>query len=249
MGPFPPSSGNQYILVAVDYVSNWVEAIVLPSNDSRVVIKFIKKHIFTCFGTPREIISDGGKHFINHLVKNLLAKYGIRHKVATAYHPQTSGQMEVSNREVKQILQKIVNAHRKDWSEKLDDALLNLDPELAGRKRVNQLHELEEFRLHAYENAKLYKEKTKGGMDKHIVPRTFTLGENVLLFNSRLRLFPRKLRYKWSSPFEVVRMTQHGPVELKGETGPTFLVNGQRVKHYFGEDSDRDREALELNDE
>jgi len=101
---------------------------------------------------------------------------------------------------------------------------------------VDQLHELEEFRLHAYENTKLYKEKTKGGMDKHIVPRTITPGENVLLFNSRLRLFPGKLRSKWSGPFEVVRTTQHRAVELKGETGPTFLVNGQRVKHYFGED-------------
>ncbi len=83
MGPFPPSSGNQYILVAVDYVSKWIEVVALPSNDSRVVIKFIKKHLFTRFGTLRAIISDGGKNFINHLVKNLLAKYGIRHKVAT----------------------------------------------------------------------------------------------------------------------------------------------------------------------
>ncbi|XP_015170112.1 uncharacterized protein [Solanum tuberosum] len=123
MGPFLPSSGNQYILVAVDYVSKWVEVVTLPSNDSRVVIKFIKKHIFTCFSTPRAIITDGGKHFINHLVKNLLAKYGIRHQVATTYHPQMSGQVEVSNREVQQIFQKKVNAQRKDWSDKLDDAL------------------------------------------------------------------------------------------------------------------------------
>ncbi|XP_055814505.1 uncharacterized protein LOC129884188 [Solanum dulcamara] len=69
------------------------------------------------------IISDGGSHFINQIVKNLLAKYGLRHKVTTAYHPQTSGQVEVSNREMKQILQKTVNAQRKDWSEKLDEAL------------------------------------------------------------------------------------------------------------------------------
>lgn len=73
MGPFPPSSGNQQILVVVDYVSKWIEAIILPFNDSRVVIKFTKKHIFTRFGAPRAIISDGGKHFINHLVKYFLS--------------------------------------------------------------------------------------------------------------------------------------------------------------------------------
>ncbi|KAK4731302.1 hypothetical protein R3W88_024290 [Solanum pinnatisectum] len=116
-------------------------------------------------------------------------------------------------------------------------------------KRVNQLHELEKFRLHAYENAKLYKEKMKRWHDKHIVPPTFISGENVLLFNSRLRLLPGKLRSKWSGPFEVVRMTQHGVVELKGQNGLTFLVNGQRVKHYFGEYLYRDQEALDLNDE
>ncbi|XP_049381162.1 uncharacterized protein LOC125845657 [Solanum stenotomum] len=110
MGPFPLSNGNQYILVAVDYVSKWVEAVALPTNDAKVVLKFLKKHIFTRFGTPRAIISDGRTYFINQLVKNILAKYGVRHKVLTAYHPQTSGQVEVSNREVKQILQKTVNA-------------------------------------------------------------------------------------------------------------------------------------------
>ncbi|XP_015168359.1 uncharacterized protein [Solanum tuberosum] len=113
---------------------------------------------------------------------------------------------------------------------------------------MGQLHELEEFRLHAYETAKLYKEKTKRWHDKHIVPCTFTPGKKVLLFNSRLKLFPGKLRSKWSGPFEVVRMTQHGAVELKGKNIPSFLVNWQRVKHYFDKYSDRDQEDLELND-
>ena len=105
MGPFVPSFGNQYILVAVDYVSKWIEAIALPSNDSKVVIKFLKKNIFTRFGTPRAIISDGGTHFCNRYFDALLSKYGVTHKVATAYHPQSNGQVEVSNREIKRILE------------------------------------------------------------------------------------------------------------------------------------------------
>ncbi|XP_075108836.1 uncharacterized protein LOC142180687 [Nicotiana tabacum] len=123
MGPFPYSNGHRYILVAVDYVSKWVEAIALPSNDAKVVVSFVKKHIFTRFGTPRVLINDGGTHFCNKLLNNVLAKYGVKHKVSTAYHPHTSGQVEVLNREVKQILEKTVSANRKDWAGKLDDAL------------------------------------------------------------------------------------------------------------------------------
>ena len=85
MGPFVPSFGNLYILVAVDYVSKWVEAIALPSNDSKVVIKFLKKNIFTRFGTPRAIISDSGTHFCNRYFDALLSKYRVTHKIATAY--------------------------------------------------------------------------------------------------------------------------------------------------------------------
>ena len=96
MGPFPSSFSNQYILVAVDFVSKWVEAIALPSHDARAVIKFLKKNIFTLFGTPRAIISDGGKHFCNHQFKTLLLKYGVKHRVVTPYHPQISGQVKVS---------------------------------------------------------------------------------------------------------------------------------------------------------
>ncbi|XP_070022008.1 uncharacterized protein [Nicotiana sylvestris] len=123
MGPFPPSRGNKYILLAVDYVSKWVEAIALPTNDAMVVAAFVKKNIFLRFGTPRALISDEGTHFCNRLLNNLLAKYGVRHRVATAYHPQTSGQDEVSNREIKQILETMVSVNRKDWAAKLDDAL------------------------------------------------------------------------------------------------------------------------------
>ena len=123
MGPFVSSYGMKYILVAVDYVSKWVEVAALSNNKGKSVTAFLKKNIFSRFGTPRAIISDGGSHFCNKLFKALLEKYGVRHNVATPYHPQTSGQVEVSNTEIKQILAKTVNANRTDWSRKLDDAL------------------------------------------------------------------------------------------------------------------------------
>ncbi|XP_070014425.1 uncharacterized protein [Nicotiana sylvestris] len=105
------------------YVSKWVEAVAFPTNDARVVVGFLKKNIFTRFGTPRAIISDGGTHFCNRAFEKLLAKYDVRHKVATPYHPQTSRQVEGSNREIKSVLTKTVNTTIIDWDKKLDDAL------------------------------------------------------------------------------------------------------------------------------
>ncbi|KAM2973735.1 hypothetical protein FF1_000103 [Malus domestica] len=101
MGPFPSSHGFVYILLAVDYVSKWVEARATRTNDSKVVADFVKTNIFARFGMPRVLISDGGSHFCNRTIEALLKKYGVTHKVATPYHPQTSGQAEVSNREIK----------------------------------------------------------------------------------------------------------------------------------------------------
>ncbi|RVW83478.1 Pol polyprotein [Vitis vinifera] len=123
MGPFPMSFGYSYILVGVDYVSKWVEVVPCKHNDHRVVLKFLKENIFSRFGVPKAIISDGGTHFCNKPFENLLAKYGVKHKVATPYHPQTSGQTELANREIKKILMKVVNTNKKDWSVKLLDSL------------------------------------------------------------------------------------------------------------------------------
>ncbi|XP_057251835.1 uncharacterized protein LOC130591893 [Beta vulgaris subsp. vulgaris] len=273
MGPFPSSCGNRYILVVVDYVTKWVEAVASITNDSKVVMKLFKKVIFPRFGVPRVLISDGGSHFHQRTFKALLKRYGVTHKVGLAYHPQISGQVEVSNRQIKRILEKVVNRSRKDWSEKLDDtpwALrtafktplgttpyrlvygktchlpvemeylsawavkeINLDLEAAGEARLLQLNELDELRLEAYENHKLYTEQTKRIHDKMIVKREFHVGDKVLLYNSRLRLFPGKLKSKWSGPFVVTDvMKTHGAIEVANAAGTTFKVNGQRLKLY-----------------
>ncbi|XP_070667824.1 uncharacterized protein [Malus domestica] len=121
MGPFPSSHGFLYILLAVDYVSKWVEANATRTNDSKVVADFVKSNIFARFGMPRVLISDGGSHFCNRTIKALLKKYNVTHRVSTPYHPQTSWQAEVSNREIKQILEKTVGPTRKDWSLRLED--------------------------------------------------------------------------------------------------------------------------------
>ncbi|KAK1605473.1 hypothetical protein QYE76_029146, partial [Lolium multiflorum] len=103
MGPFPSSEGNTHILV-VDYVTKWVEAIPTKSADGETSLKMLLDIIFPRFGVPRYIMTDGGSHFIHGGFRKTLAKYGINHRIASAYHPQTSGQVELSNREIKSIL-------------------------------------------------------------------------------------------------------------------------------------------------
>ncbi|GJV27981.1 reverse transcriptase domain-containing protein [Tanacetum coccineum] len=242
MGPFPSSRGNKYILVAVDYLSKWVEAKALPTNDARVVVKFLKS-LFSRFGAPRAIISDRVTHFCND-------KFGVTHRLSTAYHPQTSGQFEVMNRGLKRILKITVGENRASWSDKLDDALwaflgirlqtfelhANFDIKTAGDYRKLQLNELHELRDQAYENSLIYKEKTKRIHDAKIKNRVFNFGDRVLLFNSQLKIFSSKLKSCWSGPFTITEVFPYGTAKLSHPDGSNFKVNCHRLKHYFGGD-------------
>nr|GEV87729.1 reverse transcriptase domain-containing protein [Tanacetum cinerariifolium] len=163
MGPFSSSQGNKYIL-AGDYLSKWVEAKALPTNVARVVVKFLKS-LFARFGTPRANISDRRTHFCNDQFAKVMTKYGVTHRLATAYHPQT--------------------------------------------KRTKKLH------------------------DSKIKNRIFNVADQVLLFNSRLKIFSGKLKTRWLGPFTINQVFPYGTVELSQLDGPNFKVNGHRVKHYF----------------
>ncbi|GKF39581.1 reverse transcriptase domain-containing protein [Tanacetum coccineum] len=177
-------------------------------------------------------------------------KYGVTHRLATAYYPQTSGQIEVSNRGLKRILERTVGENRASWSDMLDDTLwafctgyktpigctpyklvygkschlpielehraywalkhANFDLKTAGDHQKLQLNELNELRDQAYENSLIYKERTKKLHDSKIKNRIFNVGDQVLLFNSRLKIFSGKLKTRWSGPFTITEVFPYG---------------------------------------
>ncbi|GKF08232.1 reverse transcriptase domain-containing protein [Tanacetum coccineum] len=174
IGPFPESRGNIYILVAVDYVSKWVEAQALPTNDARVVLE------------------------------KALQRYGVTHKLSTTYHPKSNGQTEVTNRANKCILERSVGYNPKERTKKWHDSRLRGD-------------------------------------------KDFKVGDKVLLYNSCLKMYPRKLKSKWSGLNIVKTVYPLGAIEITDRDGFSFKANGQRLKKYYGGNIDKeDDEVIEF---
>ena len=133
--------------------------------------------------------------------------------------------------------------HRAFWATRA----LNFDLKKAGIKRLLQLNELKELRMNAYENAKLYKDRTQLWNDKHIVKNEFHEGDLVLLYNSRLKLFPGKLKSRWSGPFKVVKVHPYGAIDIANDKGESFKVNGYRLKPYFIDKAIDPQESISLS--
>ncbi|RDX96229.1 Retrovirus-related Pol polyprotein from transposon opus, partial [Mucuna pruriens] len=227
-------SDEQLLLVAhsqswfVD-IFNFLIASTFPPNGWRQEpLEPMMQKLFV----PKALISDQGTHFSNRAMSSLLEKYGVLHRIATPYHPQTNGQAEVFNREIKKILLKMVHPNRKYWSRLLDDALwahwiayrtmLGMSPYwivfgkachlLAEIEHRTYWAELEELRLEAYENSRIYKQKVKQFPDSRILRKEFKVGQKVILFHSRLKLIAVKVQNEANNK--------------------TFQVNGHQLKHF-----------------
>ncbi|GJS71813.1 reverse transcriptase domain-containing protein [Tanacetum coccineum] len=234
MGPFPQSRGNKYILVAVDYVSKWVEAQALPTNNACAVVTFLRS-LFTRFGVPKALISDRDRWGYNpkgwsEKLNDALWAFRTTYKTPTRCTPFRLVYGKACHLPVE-------IEHKVHWALKQ----CNLDLTLASESHLMQLNELAELRDDAYENTRIYKEWTKKWHNSRLRgDKDFKVGDQVLLYNSRLKMYPGKLKSKWSGPNIVKTVYPHRAIEITDKDVFSFKVNGQRLKKYYRGDIDKE---------
>ncbi|RVW85729.1 Transposon Tf2-12 polyprotein [Vitis vinifera] len=246
------SSGHEFILVAIDYFTKWVEAASYARLTSAGVASFIRSHIICRYGVPHELISDRGVHFRAE-VDTLVQRYSIRHHRSSAYRPQTNGAVEAANKNIKRILRRMVETSR-DWSEKLPFALwayrtsfshlyrrhtLLLEQQILeadwAQARLDQLNLLDERRLRAADHVRAYQRKMARAFKKRVKPRPLRIGDLVLKVIRGLIRDPRgKFRPNWSGPYFIRELTPEGAAWLMDLDGNRFSepTNVDQLKSY-----------------
>nr|GEY27232.1 reverse transcriptase domain-containing protein [Tanacetum cinerariifolium] len=265
--------GNSSTSWFADFANYHAGNFVVKGMSSQQKSKFFKDDVIDIFKVRHYGPTEGhhGANYTANKFAKVMLKFGVTHRLATPYHPQTSGQVEVSNCDLKRILERTVGENHASWSDKLDDALwvfqtayktpigctpyklvygkafhlpielehkaywalkhANFNLQTTGDHRKVQLNKLNELRDQAYENSLIYKDKIKRLHDSKIKDCVFNIGDRVLLFNSRLKIFSGKLKSRWSGPFTISHVFLYGIVELSQPDGPNFKVNGHRLKH------------------
>ncbi|XP_062118345.1 uncharacterized protein LOC133831960 [Humulus lupulus] len=234
MGPFSSSLYNKYILLVVDYVSKWVEAAATPTNDRKYEFCHCTVLAYHPQGNGQEEVSNRAiNSILEKTVKTLRKDWSKRLDDSLwAYRKTFKTPIEMSPYHLvfgKACHFPVELEHHLYWAVKK----LNFYLYKAGENRHMELKELDEFRNEAYENAKIYKEKSKAFHDKRILHKDFQPGDKVLLYNSRLKLFPGKLKSRWSGPFTMVTILSYGAVQVHSEKTRNFKVNYQQLKHYI----------------